>query len=117
MRPFLATAIVFSAVTSFAEESNRFEYVDVFQLEYASDPQISPDGTRTVYVRNSMDVMEDRRRSELWLVSADGNDHRRLTAGSPPAPETNPHLAGHRTEQGSPMSRARRDLRKFSSAG
>ena len=82
MRPFLATAIVFSAVTSFAEESNRFEYVDVFQLEYASDPQISPDGTRTVYVRNSMDVMEDRRRSELWLVSADGNAHRRLTAGT-----------------------------------
>ena len=29
-----------------------------------------------------MDVMEDRRRSELWLVSADGNDHRRLTAGT-----------------------------------
>lgn len=82
MRPFLSIVIVFAAVTSFAEESTRFEYMDVFQIEYASDPQISPDGTRAVYVRNSMDVMEDRRRSELWLVNADGSDHRRLTSGT-----------------------------------
>lgn len=55
--------------------------LDVFQLEYASDPQISPDGERVVYVRNSMSVMKDRRQTRLWLVDDDGSNHRRLGPG------------------------------------
>src|SRR5260370_27866205 len=55
--------------------------MDVFQLEYASDPQVSPDGSKVVYVRNFMDVMKDRRRSNLWIIGADGGDHRPLTTG------------------------------------
>lgn len=62
--------------------SHRFQLMDVFGLEWASDPQISPDGRRIAYVRNSMDVMKDRRRSQLWLIGADGSDHRPLTSGS-----------------------------------
>ena len=41
---------------------------DVFGLELATDPQISPDGSRVVYVRNSMDILVDRQRSRLWIV-------------------------------------------------
>ena len=58
-----------------------FNPIDVFELEYAADPRISPDGTRVVYVRTFMDVMTDRRRSNLWIVDADGGDHRPLTTG------------------------------------
>ena len=58
--------------------------MDVFQLEYAADPQISPDGTQVVYVRTSMDIMKDRKRSELWIVGSDGSGHRRLAAGGSP---------------------------------
>ena len=61
-----------------------FQPMDVFQLEFAADPQISPDGSQIVYVRTSMDIMRDRRRSELWLVNADGSGHRHLGAGSSP---------------------------------
>ena len=60
----------------------RFQPLDVFQLEYASDPQISPDGKRIVYERSFMDIMTDRRRSNLWLVNTDGTDHRPLTTGN-----------------------------------
>jgi dipeptidyl aminopeptidase/acylaminoacyl peptidase len=56
--------------------------MDVFGLEYASDPQIAPDGSRVVYVRSFMDVMKDRRRSNLWVVDADGARHRPLTSGN-----------------------------------
>jgi acylaminoacyl-peptidase len=55
---------------------------DVFQLEYAADPRISPDGERIVYVRTFMDIMQDRRRSNLWIVNADGSGHRPLTSGA-----------------------------------
>ena len=73
---------VAAAAASGAEETHRpFTYMDVFELEWASDPQISPDGSRVVYVRNSMDVMKDRKRAELWIVGTDGGGHRRLTSG------------------------------------
>ena len=55
--------------------------MDVFQLEYASDPQITPDGKQVVYVRNFMDLKKDRRRSHLWIVNVDGSDHRPVTSG------------------------------------
>lgn len=44
------------------------ELLDVFQFEFAADPQISPDGSSVVYVRNYYDILTDRRRSELWVV-------------------------------------------------
>ncbi len=55
--------------------------LDVFELEWASDPRISPDGERIVYVRNSMDVMTDRTRGRLWILDIDGTHHRPLTRG------------------------------------
>lgn len=58
-----------------------FKPKDVFQLEYASDPQISPDGKKVVYVRNFFDIMKDHRRSNLWIINYDGSDHRPLTSG------------------------------------
>ncbi|MEE9394002.1 MAG: S9 family peptidase [Planctomycetota bacterium] len=62
-------------------ELQRFELLDVFDLEYASDPRISPDGEWVVYVRNFMDIMKDRKRSNLWLLKTDGTLHRPLTTG------------------------------------
>ena len=58
-----------------------FEANDVFELEWASDPEIAPDGKNIVYQRNAMDVMTDRRRSHLWLVNADGSDSRPVGHG------------------------------------
>ena len=72
------------ATPTTAHPQSPFEPMDVFQLEYAADPQISPDGSQVVYVRTSMDIMKDRKRSELWIVGADGSGHRRLAAGSSP---------------------------------
>jgi dipeptidyl aminopeptidase/acylaminoacyl peptidase len=55
--------------------------MDVFELEYADDPQVAPDGKRIVYVRTFMDVQKDRVRSNLWLVNVDGSNHQPLTSG------------------------------------
>jgi acylaminoacyl-peptidase len=49
---------------------------DVFELEWASDPQISPDGHRIVFARIGFDIMKDAERSRLWMVNADGSDLR-----------------------------------------
>ncbi len=73
------------------EARTFFTPVDIFDLEYASDPQISPDGKQVVYVRTSMDIQTDKSLGNLWTVSADGSNHRPLTAtGSASSPRWSP---------------------------
>jgi acylaminoacyl-peptidase len=62
--------------------SNRFRPIDMFDLETATDPRISPDGTRVVFVRNFSDIMKDRKRSNLWIINFDGTELRPLTSGN-----------------------------------
>ena len=71
----LAAPVLHAAHPSLAPE-------DVFSLAYAGDPQVSPDGSFVVYTRNFMDIMEDRRRSNLWRIDIDGNNARPLTTGA-----------------------------------
>jgi len=71
-----------SGAAAAADAPRALQPMDVFAIEYASDPQIAPDGSRVVYVRTFMDVMKDRRRSNLWLVGEDGTKHRPLTSGN-----------------------------------
>ena len=59
-------------------QAQRLRSVDVFQLEYTDDVQISPDGKSIVYVRVSHDIMTDRARRNLWIVNADGTGNRPL---------------------------------------
>jgi acylaminoacyl-peptidase len=55
---------------------------DLFQLELAADPQVSPDGTRVVYVRRWADDKEDRWRGNLWMVTVASGEHVALTTGA-----------------------------------
>ncbi len=84
--PLLAAALLASPaaaqVNEEAADPDRLQYLDVFEMEVAADPQISPDGSRIVYVRRGFDVMTDRSRTALWMVNADGTDHRAITDGN-----------------------------------
>ncbi len=64
-----------------ANDVPRLTAQDIFEMEGAVDPQISPDGTSVVYVRQFADIMTDKRYSNLWIVSSDGSRHRPLTTG------------------------------------
>ncbi len=61
-----------------AVAARPLELIDAFALEYASNPQISPDGKQVVYTRNSMDIMTDRVRGRLWTIDTGGKNHRPL---------------------------------------
>jgi acylaminoacyl-peptidase len=64
MSPMLATASAETKQTA----ASYFQAEDIFALEYASDPQVSPDGRTVVYVRQSNDIMTDDSRGSLWLI-------------------------------------------------
>ena len=59
----------------------RFTPADLFGLEVATDPQISPDGSRIAYVRRSNDIMTDKARSSIWLIDTKTGAHTPLVAG------------------------------------
>ncbi|CAM3794881.1 S9 family peptidase [Rheinheimera salexigens] len=71
----IATSLLCVSFPSLADaktspaSSQYFEAEDIFALEYASDPQISPNGQHIVYVRNSNDIMTDSTRNSLWLIN------------------------------------------------
>ncbi len=76
-------AILLAAPAVMAEEkaSNTFEAKDVFELEYATSPAVSPNGRQVVYVRRSNDIMTDSTRSNLWISAVDGSSNRPLLSG------------------------------------
>ncbi|HSR67459.1 MAG TPA: S9 family peptidase [Acidobacteriota bacterium] len=75
----VAAILVLSAASLAAAQG--LTATDVFELEYVSDPQISPDGQQIVYVRRWADIEKDRTYSNLWIVNFDGSRHRPLTSG------------------------------------
>ena len=64
------------------EASHKLTAMDEFQLQLPTDPQISPDGKKIVYVHGFNDPMTDKRYSNLWIINTDGTDHRSLTTGN-----------------------------------
>ncbi|MCH2488663.1 MAG: S9 family peptidase [Flavobacteriales bacterium] len=71
--------LFYISATATAQEFKKFEYLDVFQLEYAGDPQIAPNGEQIVYRRTGFDIMKDRSAGNLWILNSDGSNHRKLT--------------------------------------
>src|SRR5919106_624155 len=91
MKKLFAILLSFAVIVEVSAENKKpLQMIDVFSLEYASDPQISPDGKQIVYERNSMDVMKDRKLSTLWIIQSDGSGHRPLTSGNDSSPRWSP---------------------------
>ncbi|WP_439100957.1 prolyl oligopeptidase family serine peptidase [Congregibacter sp.] len=57
-----------------------FQALDIFEIEWALNPQISPDGEQVVYRRMGFDIMADRRRGNLWLVDVASQSQHKLSS-------------------------------------
>ena len=70
LRVFALAALLAAAGSVQAQDAptRAFTGEDLFKLEGATGPQISPDGSRIVYVRRTGDIMKDRYQPSLWLV-------------------------------------------------
>ena len=55
MKKILLFSLLSASV--FSQTSNIFEPIDVFDLEYVSNTEISPNGNKVLYQRNFNDIM------------------------------------------------------------
>jgi len=84
MKLILSAVITVSALLAFtahADEHRRFGAMDVFALEWAADPQVSPDGKQVIYVRTAYDKLADRPRGALWMLDVESDRHRPMVTG------------------------------------
>lgn len=85
IRPFaclLAACLTVPALAAPANGPSRvLTGADLFKLEAAADPQISPDGKTIVYVRRSNDIMSDRTRASIWSIDVASGTQTPLISG------------------------------------
>ena len=84
MKYLLKTITLLLAIVplSHGQVQSNLQLIDIFNMEFVSDPQISPDGSKVIYVRNFKDIMTDKNLSNLWMVNFDGSNSRPLTTGN-----------------------------------
>ncbi|WP_241971901.1 prolyl oligopeptidase family serine peptidase [Aliidiomarina taiwanensis] len=75
-----APALAWQEPTPSAITSTKFVSEDIFDLEFASNPEISPNGQWVVYTRNSFDIMHDNTKRSLWLLNTKTGEHTPLFA-------------------------------------
>jgi len=80
----LASLVAFTTAAQETRSSTRLTNDHYFDFERVSNAQISPDGARIVYTRQQANKIEDRWDSSLWIMNADGSQHRFLTKGANP---------------------------------
>jgi dipeptidyl aminopeptidase/acylaminoacyl peptidase len=64
-----------------ARSTDRLDLDLLLEWKNVSDPRLSPDGKQIVYTRQWTDTVEDKMRSELWIMDADGSRQRFLAKG------------------------------------
>ena len=86
-KSLLALSLLCTA--SGALEARPFTSRDLVTLERVSEPRLSPDGKRLVYVQRSVDYAANKAAYALFETTAQGGEPRRLTATGSNA--TSPH--------------------------
>jgi dipeptidyl aminopeptidase/acylaminoacyl peptidase len=80
----LLCALILAPTVAAQQSPRKLSLEMYFDWENVSDPQISPDGKQIVYTRGWVDRVNDRSRSSLWIMNADGSKNRFLVEGSSP---------------------------------
>ncbi|HWX55609.1 MAG TPA: S9 family peptidase [Verrucomicrobiae bacterium] len=79
-RLLLVSALVVAATGLLAQKRFITEK-DIFQFNWIGDPQISPDGSRVVFVKVTVNEKKDGYDTSIWSVGIDGDTPRRITDG------------------------------------
>lgn len=79
------------AVTCLIGQPRLISLDDQHRFQDVGDPQCAPDGKWIAYTLTTVDTKEDKRNTDIWMVSRDGKDQVRLT--SSPEGENRPRFS------------------------
>lgn len=76
----LSSGLSMASTAATPPQQRYFQAEDIFDLEFATDPQVSPDGRALVYVRQSNDILTDDTRGSLWWIDVKSGEQSPLFA-------------------------------------
>ena len=76
---WIALALLCGLSASATAGTRSWTMDDIFAVRNVTDPQVSPDGKWVVYVVSELNSDGTDYNTDLWLVSSDGGEPRRLT--------------------------------------
>ena len=65
--------VLINASASMAQTHRGVTPEDYFAFEFASDPNLAPDGKLVAYVVTKIDRAQNRRSSSIWMAATDGS--------------------------------------------
>lgn len=75
----LLATVLLLATLGHAQTKRSLRPTDVYRLKAISDPRISPDGKWVSYAISTVDSAKDKRSTDLWMTSIDGQTTIQLT--------------------------------------
>lgn len=83
MKNYLLVVLTLTCFTTFGQPvaKRNLRPSDIYRLKAIGDPRLSPDGKWICYSLTSTDSAKDKRNTDLWMVSWDGQQSIQLTFG------------------------------------
>lgn len=90
MKKYICTYFFFLTVFTFLYSQSKRPVIpaDLYKIKAVSDGQISPDGKWIAYTITTIDSAKDKRNTDVWMSSEEGNESIQLT--NSPDGESNP---------------------------
>lgn len=82
MKNILFTLLLFGLTYTYGQEKTRLSLDHYKNYEWTSNPMLSPDGEQILYSRTWINLTDDKRETDLWIMNSDGTRNRFFSKGS-----------------------------------
>jgi dipeptidyl aminopeptidase/acylaminoacyl peptidase len=82
MKNILFTLLLFGLIYVYGQEKTRLSLDHYKNYEWTSNPTLSPDGEQILYSRTWINLTDDKRETDLWIMNSDGTSNRFFSKGS-----------------------------------
>jgi len=82
MKTLLHLLLMLTCLNVQAQNDKRsMSIMDFLNIPGVSNPRLSPDGTKLIYILSESDWKANKQISHIWLVKSDGDDAHQITFG------------------------------------
>lgn len=82
MKNLTIAVLLFVIFPLFGQEQTTLSLDHYADYEWASNPRLSPDGKQVLYSRSWINLVDDKRETDLWIMNSDGAMNRFFLKGS-----------------------------------
>ena len=82
MKHIILVLLTLFAITLIGQDKERLSLEHYQNYEWTSNPTLSPDGKQVLYSRSWINLMDDKRETDQWIMNSDGSLNRFFINGS-----------------------------------